>query len=389
MVGASLALGLAHTTLKVALVDAVALSDEFPALGNGVNDYDPRVSAIAPASAAFLEKLGAWPLIERQRISSYRAMHVWDAEGTAAVDFDARDVQCSSLGHIVENRLIAAALMRCLSTRPGVDIQAPRRLQKLERADAGYRLEFEDGGSLDAGLLVGADGANSLVRRLLNIHTREWDYGHRAIVCTVATERGNQATAWQRFLQSGPLAFLPLHNSDAGDRLSSIVWSLEEELAEPLMAMGAEEFNTALASAFEYRLGAVTDSSKRFAFPLRQRHAIDYFVDGAVLIGDAAHTIHPLAGQGVNLGFQDARVLAEELIRAHGRGVALADAAVLARYQRRRKADNLGMMAGMEAFKRLFASDSLAVRWARNWGMREFNRHSILKEQVIRRAMGL
>ena len=296
------------------------------------------------------------------------------------------------LGHIVENSITSSALVECLQHQSNIEVIAPAKLQGVSSTAAtpyGYTLTLDDGRVLQSALVVAADGANSKVRRLLDIEMREWDYDHQAIVCTVATEKSHQHTARQRFLPEGPLAFLPLADASNGQQYCSIVWSAIPEYAEELMQMDDQHFSAALGRAFEHTLGDITSVSRRLSFPLRQRHAVDYVKPGLALVGDAAHTIHPLAGQGVNLGLMDVKVLSEELLRARRRQLDIGSQLVLGRYQRRRKAANLGMMAGMEGFKRLFERPSLPVRWARNTGMRWLDKALPLKHQVMRRAMGL
>ena len=232
------------------------------------------------------------------------------------------------------------------------------------------------------------DEALSQLRKLAGLRTREWDYGHHALVCTVETEKPHCGVAHQRFLSAGPLAFLPLA-SRAGRNYCSIVWSVESAPAQELLALGDEEFKQQLGLAIEHRLGAILACSDRIGFPLRQRHAIDYVQPGLALVGDAAHTIHPLAGQGINLGLQDVAVLAQELLAAHQQGAALGSLAVLQRYQRRRKGENLLMMAAMDGFKRLFAEQALPVRWLRNTGMNLVGGNGPLKRRLMRHAMGI
>ena len=254
--------------------------------------------------------------------------------------------------------------------------------------ETGVRLELEDGRSLSAGLLVAADGALSRVRDLAGFRTREWDYGQRAIVCTVETGLPHQATAWQRFLNTGPLAFLPLPGFE-GRHYCSIVWSAEPDLADALAALSDREFCDAAGEALESRLGAVLDCSPRASFPLRQRHAVEYTRPGIALVGDAAHTIHPLAGQGINLGLQDVIALSEELTAGMARGEAPGSPVLLARYQRRRKGENLLMMAAMDGFKSLFGSRQLPLRWLRNQGLKWVDRSGPIKHQLMRHAMGV
>jgi len=237
-------------------------------------------------------------------------------------------------------------------------------------------------------LVVAADGANSAVRRLTGCQTREWDYLHQAIVTSVRCSEPHQATAWQRFTDEGPLAFLPLARDD-GQHWCSIVWSTTPEQAEQAMAMDDEAFCQALGRAFEGRLGEVLEADPRVCVPLRQRHAKRYVDEGLALIGDAAHVIHPLAGQGVNLGFLDAAVLAEELGRACERGERLADVKVLSRYERRRMPHNLALMAAMEGFERLFQANPLPLRWLRNSGLKIVEQMPEAKALFVRQALGL
>lgn len=371
--------------IRVALIDP---STPAPAGEcSGVNDYDLRVSALTAQSQAFLTDIGAWDLIPHQVLSGYTRMHVWDAEGTGSVTFNATDLHVPALGHIVENRQTLTALNQLTESARSIE-RLQTAVQSFDNPDADgwVPVTLADGNALETRLLIGADGALSNVRQMAGMTTREWDYGHHAIVATVRTEQSVAQTAWQRFRPEGPLAFLPLHSDD---HLASIVWSTLPEEADKVLAMSDEDFCAALTDAFEGKLGNVTEVSRRQRFPLRQRHASQYYEAGVVVAGDAAHTIHPLAGQGVNLGFKDAQVLSEEIVRAMDKGLSPGSDAVLARYQRRRQADNLATMAAMEGFKRLFASDQPLVRLIRNEGMRLFDKMMPVKQHVVMKAMGL
>ena len=294
-----------------------------------------------------------------------------------------------ALGHIVENRAITSALLNLVAAAGDIT-GFEARLQACGRKDdaSAVRIELDNGMVLEAELLVAADGAQSRVRDMMAFSCREWDYGHQAIVTTVEVDRPHRDTCWQRFLSSGPLAFLPLPG-DAGRNFCSIVWSLQDALVDGLMALDEQAFCAALERAFEARLGKVIACSPRFAFPLRQRHAIDYVQPGVALVADAAHTIHPLAGQGINLGLQDVAVLAEEVLAGRARGLNPGQLQLLRRYQRRRKGENLLMMAAMDGFKALFEQQALPLRWLRNAGMRGVSQMGPLKQQLIRRAMGV
>ncbi len=353
-----------------------------------VGSFDSRVSALNRQSSAFLTRIGAWQGVLDYRACAYRHMSVWDAEGTGSIDFDASEVDGDCLGHIVENRAVVHALLKRVLGAPDIKVVAPARLAGSERDSEAVTLHMEDGSALAASLLVAADGALSSVRQQLDFATREWGYGHTALVTTVATEHPHGDTARQRFLSTGPLAFLPLPDDGSG-HYCSIVWSLQEAHAKEVMALHDEAFCRALADALEGRLGAVQAASPRVAFPLRQRHAVDYVQPRVALVADAAHTIHPLAGQGINLGFKDVEVLAQEIVAARQRGVQPGDMSVLRRYQRRRKGENLLMMGAMDGFKFLFEQKALPLRWLRNVGMTGVSRAGPIKAEFMRRAMGL
>ena len=387
--GSALAAALSGKGLSIALVESRPLTRPQLPSGLDVQHFDARVSALTPRSRGMLEALGAWQAIAGYRHCPYGHMTVWDAEGTGEIEFDRAEVNAPALGYIVENRAIVAALLDKLAGAADVTAFSPARLEACTRLGSSkMEVVLEGGDSLQAALVVAADGAESKVRAMMGFHTREWDYHHRAIVATVQVERPHRETAWQRFLPSGPLAFLPLPGAP-GQHCCSIVWSLKEELVDSLLALDETAFCAELTQAFEGRLGNVLASSPRYAFPLRQRHAVDYVQSGVALVADAAHTIHPLAGQGINLGLQDVAVLAEEILGGRQRGTAPGQIALLRRYQRRRKGENLLMMTAMEGFKRLFEQQSLPIRWVRNAGMRGVGQLGPLKQQLIRRAMGL
>jgi len=387
--GASLALALGGEGLSIAVVEAQSPATAPLPETRGVHDFDLRVSALTPRSREFLRTLGVWDGIAAYRSCAYRHMTVWDAHGTGQIEFDRAEVNAPELGHIVENRAIVNALLAKIAIATDIQLLCPAALHTCTRLPSSQMsVELSDGTALHTQLVVAADGALSRVRQMMDFQCREWDYGHRAIVATIETERTHEDTAWQRFLPSGPLALLPLPG-DEGRHYCSIVWSLQEHLVDDLLALGDQAFCAELTRASERRLGEVLASSRRVAFPLRQRHAVDYVQSGVALVADAAHTIHPLAGQGINLGLQDVAVLAAEIVAGHRRGVSPGQLELLRRYQRQRKGDNLVMMSAMEGFKRLFEQQSLPVRWLRNTGMRAVDRMQPLKRQLIRQAMGL
>ncbi|CAA0079636.1 2-octaprenylphenol hydroxylase [BD1-7 clade bacterium] len=393
--GSALACALNNTDLKVVVIEGGTLPDQAPTCDSRLDAFDPRVSALTRASESFLEQLGIWPRISALRSQMFDSMYVWDGEGTGNIQFDAREIHQSHLGTLVENRVIVYSLVEELQMSPNVKFLQGVKVRGIVSQTVGgdkhptHVIELDQDRQVKAGLVVGADGANSFVRQTMDFKTREWDYGHHGLVCTIQTEKPHQNTAWQRFMHTGPCALLPLPDGENGEHFCSIVWSASVEEANRLMALDDQEFCDTLTSATESCLGNVVGASRRFSFPLRQRHALDYVQDGIALVADAAHTIHPLAGQGINLGLQDVRVLAEELLRAHRSGHRIGDLRVLSRYQRRRKGDNLMMMTVMEGFKHLFGQQSLAVSWIRHLGMAGVGQVVPLKRQIMKQAMGV
>jgi 2-polyprenylphenol 6-hydroxylase len=384
MVGSALALALQGSGLQVLLLDGSPMSVKpFDPQAS----FEPRVSALSAASQRILERLGVWDGITGRRASLYTDMHVWDGSGTGQIHFSAASLHAEVLGHIVENRVVQDALLDRLHDCD-LGLLANARLEQMRRSGDDWLLTLADGRTLRAPLVIAADGANSAVRRLTGVATREWDYMHHAIVTSVRTAKPHRLTAWQRFTDNGPLAFLPLARDGQQD-WCSIVWSTTPGEAQRLMALDDVAFRDELERAFEGQLGTVLAADPRLCVPLRQRHAKRYVAEGLALIGDAAHTIHPLAGQGVNLGFLDAAVLAEVLLQAAGRGERLADVKVLSRYERRRMPHNLALMAAMEGFERLFQADPLPARWLRNTGLKLVDSMPEAKALFVREALGL
>ena len=386
LVGASLACAIAQLpnaqSKRIALIEAGGNAQNFKD-----EHFDPRVVALTQASQTLLNNIGVWNNIINTRACAYTDMHVWDGEGTAEIHFNCAEVRTHYLGHIVENSVIVAALREQLAQHANITLIQPAKITQLNRNNKTHLL-LDNGETLFTDLLIAADGAQSTVRELADFETREWDYGHTAIVTTVQTELPHQATAWQRFMRTGPLAFLPLPSVN-GKYFCSIVWSAEHELAQHLMSLNPTDFCTQLGAAFEHKLGKIIYSSERYTIPLRQRHAKTYIQPQIALVGDAAHNIHPLAGQGVNLGLLDVIALANEIERALERNLPLHDYSILRRYQRQRLSGNLIMMSAMEAFKRLFGNESLMLTWLRNSGMRKLNSLTELKKIIVKTAMGL
>lgn len=385
IVGATLACALANTRLRVAVIEAKP-----PALDWPEDSVDLRVSALTLSSLRILAALEVWPDIAA-RISPFREMHVWDSMGSGLIHFDSADIGEATLGYIVENRVIQSALFKRARTCANIDWLSGTDVSALDLLPEQAILCSADGRELSASLVVGADGSNSAVRRLAGITTRGWDHRQTAVVTVVNISGCHQATAWQRFLPTGPLAFLPLANGAC-----SIVWSTTPEHAEHLCTIDESEFiaelQTALGTATEQTkarvsLGEVTGIGARAAFPLRLIHANHYVRPRLALMGDAAHTVHPLAGQGVNLGLSDAAALAEVLLDALGDCGALR---TLRRYERWRKGDNLAVIMALEGIRQIFSQRSPPpLRWLRNTGLNLTNALSPVKNALMYRAMGL
>jgi len=345
------------------------------------SEYDLRVSAISRASQAALIEAGAWDDIIAMRASPYEAMDVWDEAGDGNVRFEAAELGEPDLGHIVENVVTQRAVMDALNKLDNVDLICPAKMKDFVVDDEKVTVTLEKGKSISARLLVGADGANSQVRSLAGIDVKRDDYGQSGLVAVVKTEKSHEFTAWQRFQSTGPLAFLPL-----ADGSSSIVWTLPSDRADYYLSLNKTDFKTALAEALDYKLGKITKVSKRAAFPLRGSQATPYVKERIALVGDAAHTIHPLAGQGVNLGLKDAVELASLVADSKGD---LGGMKLLRRYERARRGDNVITMRAMEGFRLLFGHSATPVKTARNFGMKLFNQIPVVKNEVIRKAMGL
>jgi 2-octaprenyl-3-methyl-6-methoxy-1,4-benzoquinol hydroxylase len=346
VVGASAALALARAGLRVAIVET-----QEPARWRA-DAPDLRVYALAPDASRLLEKLGAWPAIAAARAHPYRCMRVWDAAGGAELQFDADALGQAQLGHIVEHGLLVDRLWAAVAREAGIERHCPDTLQALEQDEAGVEAVLASGTRLHARLLLGADGAHSRVRELAGIAWRGQAYGQRAIVAYVRTGRSHQDCCWQRFLPSGPLAFLP-----CADGRSSIVWTLPDAEAERLLALDEPRFLEALTRAFDARLGTVLECSARRAFPLERRLAGSVLEGRVALLGDAAHVVHPLAGQGVNLGLRDVAGLAEALSAARAAGREI-NRARLQRWARTRDSDNALAAHAFDAINRAFSNDA-------------------------------
>jgi 2-octaprenylphenol hydroxylase len=352
------------------------------------NSYDLRVVALSAASQRILDATGAWETIAETRISPYREMQVWDAESKpgfpGSIRFSSAEVGEATLGHIVENQLIRQSLWRQLDKMDNVIIRPDCRVKELDIGDDKASLVLENGDLVESTLVVAADGAGSPLRGMAGIETTGWSYQQKAVVTHVHSELPHCETAWQRFLPTGPLAFLPL-----ADGRSSIVWSTTVDEADRLLKLDEGNFLAELEAASDGVLGKLSACAKRAAFPLRLLHAQNYCLQRLALIGDAAHAIHPLAGQGANLGFMDAAALHETLINALLADEDPGDRLVLRRYERWRKGDNMMMLAAMDGIKRLFSNNDRALGRVRSLGLSLVNALPPARKALVRRAMGM
>ncbi len=383
MVGLGLAAALKNSALTIAIVEGQLPDTQ---LGEAP---DNRVSALSLASQRILQGVGAWDGIVARRLQPYHSMEVWEQDSFGHIGFDAASLRQPALGHIVENRVIQLALLDAILDGNGgasnISLLTPARARSLQVSEAGAILLLEDGRALSARVVVAADGAHSWVRRQADIPLTSWDYGHHALVATVRSAEPHEAVARQIFTPEGPLAFLPLWEPN----LCSIVWSVPAMRAEALCALDDEGFNRQLTAAFDGRLGLCKVEGPRSAIPLTARYARDFARERLVLVGDAAHTIHPLAGQGVNLGLLDAAALAEQLLKRQSAGADIGLLTNLRGYERWRKSEAARMLAAMEGLKRLFGGSHPLKKLVRGVGLRAVDGLVPIKQGVIRAAMGL
>ena len=368
-------------SLRIALIEPKPA--EQPAAGDPL---DLRVSALSRASQQLLERTGAWPAVVARGAAAYQRMVIWeqrvDPAGPGALVFDAAELGEPDLGHIAENRAVQAALTARAVAAGVVLLRAG--FTTLEAAPDAIRVALADGREFRAALVVGADGAESPVRAQAGIGVRGWDYEQRAVVAHLRPERGHRDTAWQRFLDTGPLALLPL-----ADGRVSLVWSTLPSHAEELVACDDEEFSARVTEASAAVLGRLEPTGPRASFPLRLLHARQYAAHRVALIGDAAHTVHPLAGQGINLAFLDAAALVDVVGAAVVAGDDPGEPAVLRRYERWRKAEVVPAIALLDGIKRLFSGGNPLQSRVRRGALELAQSLPPLKRVMMQRALGI
>ena len=377
MVGGALALGLAQHGFRVTVIEHAApvpfVADSQP---------DIRISAISSASASLLKGLGVWDAVQGMRTHPYRRLETWEWEN-AHVVFDAAELKLPLLGYMVENNVLQQALWQAMEAHPNVTLCVPASLISLHQHNDRHELELTGGEKITAKLVIGADGANSQVRQMAGIGIHAWQYAQSCMLITVQCENSPGDSTWQQFTPDGPRAFLPLF-----DNWASLVWYDSPARIRQLQSLDMAQLQAEIAQYFPSRLGDVTPVAAG-AFPLIRRHALQYVQPGLALVGDAAHTIHPLAGQGVNLGYRDVDVLIDVLVNARSYGEQWASQRVLKRYQTRRMTDNFIMQSGMDLFYAGFSNNLQPLRIMRNLGLMAAERACVLKRQALKYALGL
>jgi 2-octaprenyl-6-methoxyphenol hydroxylase len=383
--------GMAGMTLACALAGAgvaVAVIDRAPPAATVAPDYDGRASAIAHASAMAFKGIGVWPLLE-PNASPIADIRVADGHPMRGISplflhYDHRDLGDQPFGYIIENRHIRVALHAFAERLPKLTLLAPVTMTALIRDSHRVEAHLADGRRLRARLAVAADGRSSQVRRDAGIAVTSLRYRQTAIVCTVRHERAHNGVAVELFLPGGPFAMLPM----TGNR-SNVVWSERAELASAYLALDDDAFLEELKSRFGTWLGAISLTGPRFSYPLGVQHAARYTALRLALIGDAAHAIHPIAGQGLNLGLRDVAALAELIVDSRRLGLDPAGPQVLARYERWRRFDNMLLTVVTDGLNRLFSNDIGLLRVARDIGLAGVNRLPPLKRFLMRHAMGV
>lgn len=379
IVGLTAALCCAKKGLNIGLVEKEALNF------TEIDEVDIRCSAISRASQIIFQSLGVWDLMPAQRLSAYQRMVVWDGKGFGKIIFDAAEIAAANLGHIIENKILLNALITQVNNHPHIQLFAAQSAKAVAIDEKTAVLTLEDDTVIQAKCLIGADGGRSWLRNALSFEVETKEYQQVAVIANVQTEKSHENTAWQRFLSEGPLAFLPLF----GSNLCSIVWTTSREKSAELQALSQPDFCEILRHAFDGQLGKILSCSPRQSFPLSRLMVKESVRSRVALIGDAAHVVHPLAGQGVNLGIQDANRLAETLARANISGIDMGHLQSLRRYARAANHQNKAFAWAIDALNTTFTAQSDWIMGVRSMGLNFIHENPFIKRKLIKVAMGI
>ncbi len=378
--GASLALSLAQqSTLSIAILESQSQLSEWSS-----SHYHHRVSAISLASKRFFQSLHIWDDIEKKRVSPYTQIKVWDGGEGPEIHFDSAEIAEPALGYIIENQLIQTVLNEKIKSYAHIDIITGAKLTDYQNYSDRVILKTAEHGDFSASLVIAADGANSWLRQQAGLHLTQDDYEENAIVATVRTSLPHEKIARQIFLPTGPIAFLPLQDPF----LSSIVWTLPAQQAANKLTLDTTNFQTELTDAFAKKLGDVTEVSERFIFPLKRHRANQYVKSRLALIGDAAHLVHPLAGQGLNMGLADVKTLSEIIMSAIKNRREFGSLATLRRYERWCKGEHFALFHAIDLIKKIYAEEKQAIKTARTVGLKVMNSCDWMKKMVMKYAVG-
>ena len=379
VVGSSLALSLAKEGVDVCLIDKGT-----PEIKEDISRG--RTAALNLASQNILEKLGVKRGIQNY-LTPFKNIYVWDSEGTSSLEFSSDEIGQPKLGDVVTNNAILSSIFLLLPNHKNLRFLSGDRLKTLDPQEESIRVCTEGGENISCKLVVGADGGLSSVRELSSINIRTWSYDQKALIANLKAEKSHSNTAYQVFTKNGPIALLPMQKDD--EESLSLVWSADIDYAERLLDLDIPSFLNELERKTESVLGKLSLDGEMSSYPLHQLHAKDYYAQRVVLIGDAAHSMHPLAGQGLNLGLGDVEELASRILRSRRHGEDVGNDKMLSDYSKARKSINLRMMGFMEVFKKGFGSTNPWVRLGRNMAFGATQKAPELRKRFIKEAAGI
>ncbi len=384
MIGLTVACAIAEDSLKVTVIEA---ADPTIFKDKG---FDGRTCAIAYSSRKFFEKIGVWEGMSKNA-GDILDIRIIDGESPLFLHYDHKEVGDEPMGHIVENRHIRKSLMNKVNAYKNIELLAPAKYKHIKYDADKVSIDLEDGNHIEAKLLIAADGRNSQIRENANIPITKWSYNQTAIVCTVYHEKQHNGVAVERFLPSGPFASLPLGNIDGGKKknhYSSLVWTEKDSLIDAYMNMSEDLFNEQMCLRFGDWLGEVKIIGDRWSYPLSLISAKNYTAKRMCLVGDAAHGMHPIAGQGLNYGLRDAEEISNLVKKTASLGLDIGGMSVLEQYQKARKFDNISMLAATDIINRLFSNDIAPIKAARRVGLAIVNQLPPIKKIFMKQAMG-